>query len=119
MIRTMIAGDLGCILRRVPATIVRTGRLYSEEISAASAAEQPRHAASEEAHARLSAELEPAGNCGSDIFVAAAGVVGDMYRRAATELGIERLETVDERNLQLSVPAGHALLEKNFQGETS
>ena len=67
----------------------------------------------------LSAELEPAGNCGSDIFVAAAGVVGDMYRRAAAELGIERLETVDERNLELSVPAGHALLEKNFQGETS
>ena len=38
--------------------IVRTGRLYSEEISAASAAEQQRHAASEEEHARLSAELE-------------------------------------------------------------
>ena len=42
-----------------------------------------------------------------------------MYRRAAAELGIERLETIDERNLELSVPAGHALLEKNFRGETS
>ena len=67
----------------------------------------------------LSDELEPARNCGSDIFVAAAGVVGDMYRRAAAELGIEKLEIVDERNIELSVPAGHALLEKNFQGETS
>jgi len=67
----------------------------------------------------LSAELEPARNCGSDIFVAAGGVMGDMYRRAAAELEIERLETVDERNLELSVPAGHALLEKNFQGKTS
>lgn len=67
----------------------------------------------------LSAELEPVRGHGGEILVAAAAVLGDMYHRAAAELGIERLETVDERSLELSVPAGHALLEKNFRGETS
>ena len=67
----------------------------------------------------LAAELEPARDCDSDIVTAAAGVVGDMYRLAAAELGIDRLETVGEESLELAVPAGHALLEQNFRGESS
>jgi len=55
--------------------------------------------------------------CGSAILVAAGGVLGSMYRHAAAELEIEKLETVDERLLELAVPAGHALLEKVRRGE--
>ena len=65
----------------------------------------------------LSAELEPVCGCGSAILVAAGGILGSMYRHAAAELEIEKLETVDERLLELAVPAGHALLEKVRRGE--
>ena len=65
----------------------------------------------------LSAELEPERGCGSAILVAAGGILGSMYRHAAAELEIEKLETVDERLLELAVPAGHALLEKVRRGE--
>jgi len=65
----------------------------------------------------LSAELEPVRGCGSAILVAAGGVLGSMYRHAAAELELEKLETVDERLLDLAVPAGHALLEKVHRGK--
>ena len=65
----------------------------------------------------LSAELEPVSGCGSAVLVAAGGVLGSMYRHAAAELEIEALETVEERLLELAVPAGHALLEKVHRGE--
>jgi len=59
----------------------------------------------------LAAELTSVDRSPGRLLVGARGLMATMYLLAAKELGIERLEAASAEQLELSVPAGHALIQ--------
>jgi 2-dehydro-3-deoxygalactonokinase len=61
----------------------------------------------------LAAELTSLYTSPDRILVGARALMATMYRAAAKELGIETLSTVSAAQLELSVPAGQALMQQS------